>query len=367
MPAAQINREAAPRFKPRNQDFITFRARSLNAFAKAAQQGLLAKIAVATGLQLEEGLTTLKQSYPIPIPPAGFRPKQNPRRFDRMSEREITGKTLPWEAGIGEEVLKLTRPGPVASIFSMPNRAEKFGASGAALVDKLITDRLLAGDTGTHEYDDAAFFGTGKKINPDDPNSPSYENKLAIVLDPMNPIDFVRQVKRKIKTIPHPMHSTKAPMWIDQQLAAFQVSTNNFEVLNDVAKDDDTVVVIKDGVTPVAVTTRTNQERGQFMVIESKSMPDDIAFAFAVGIGAEAPLLVHTLTGIEMLPGGDFMASEAWQAETGTWMMPRIWEIGLESEHAKINGEVLVGADMDVDCILYAPWSTFMINIAAGP
>jgi hypothetical protein len=358
---ATFNREAAPRFKPREHNFTTFRARSLNAFAKGRADGMLAKLAAAQGLTLEEGLTTLQQSYPIPIPIGGFRPAQHPRQFDRAGEREIKGGTLAWQAGVVEELQKLMRPGPVSTLYSMPNRAEQWGASGSALVDKLITARLLAGDTGTHGYDDAAFFGTSKKIAPDDPNSLTYDNKYTLVLDANDPVSFVREVKRRMKKIPHPMSTTDAPQWIDQELSGFIVSTDNFEVLNDVAKDDDTVVVIKDGATPVAATTRSNQERGSFTVIESKSLTDNRIFAIARGPGADAAILVHTLIGIEELPGGDFMAPDAWQAETGTWMMPRIWELDKNSEFAKLNGQILIGADLDVDAILYAPWSVHMI------
>ncbi len=360
---AQVNREALSRFKPREHNFTTFRARSLNAFAKGASQGILAKIAAAQGLVLEEGLTTLKQSYPVPVPTGGFRAAQNPRRFDRAGEREITGGTLPWQAGIGEELKKIARPGPLANLWSIPNRAEQWGASGAALVDKLIVERTLAGATGTHGYDGASFYGVDKLIAPDDPNSPIYTNLYSETVEKVNVLDFIRKVKRRMKKIPHPMHTEKAPQWIDQQLAGFMVSTDNFELFEDVAKDDDRIVIVKDGSTPVAAVTRSNQERGQFTVIESKSMPDDKVIAIASGIGADAIVLVHTLIGVESLPGGDFMAPEAWQAETGTWMMPRIWLIDHNSEHAKINGETLVGADLDVDVILYAPWSSQLYEV----
>lgn len=361
----QLNRDALPRFKPRNHDFSTFRARSLDAFAKGRTDGILGKIAAAQRLTLEEGLTTLQQSYPIPVPIGGFRKAQNPRVYDRPSEREIRGGTLAWQGGMVEELKKLMRPGPVTSLYAMPNRAEQWGASGAALVDKLIVDRLLAGNATTHGYDDVNFFDTGKKIAPDDSDSPTYDNDVTITFDPADPIPFIRDVKRKLKKIPHPMSTADAPQWIDQQLSAFLVSTNNFEVFNDVANDLDRVVPVLNGANVVAAVTRSNQERGQFTVIESKTMTDDVVFAIAAGPGADACVLVHSLIGVESLPGGDFMAPEAWFAETGTWMMPRIWELDRNSEFAKLNQQVLVGADLDVDAILYAPWSIMRVTLGA--
>jgi hypothetical protein len=354
---AILNREALPRYKPPKHDFNTFRARSMNAFAKASSDGILRKIAAAQGLTIEEGLTTLEQSYPVPVPSGGMREAQNPRRFDRMSERTIRGGTLPWQGGISEEVKKLTRPGPVATLWGMPNKAEKFGASCAGVVDKLIVDRLSGGTTGQHGYDDAAFFGANKKINPDDPNSSEYTNNYVEAVNRLEIVEWIRVVKRRLKKIPHPMSTAKAPMWIDQMLGAIMVSTDNFDMFEDIAKRDDEIVVVKNGADIVAATTRVNRERGQFLVIESKNLVDEEVFAFAAGLGAEPAIMVHSLIGVEELPGGDFMAPKAWQAETGTWMMPRMWELDQNSEYAKLNSQVLVGVDMDVDCILYAPWS----------
>lgn len=361
----QANREAFPRFKPREHNFTTFRARSLNAFARGRTDGLLARLATAQRLQLEEGLTTLKQSYPIPVPIGGFRPAQHPRVYDRPSEREITGGTLPWQAGMTEELKKLMRPGPVTTLYAMPNRAEQWGASGAALVDKLIVARLLDGNTGTHGYDNVAFFDTGKKIAPDDADSPTYDNDVTITFDPADPVPFIREAKRKLKLIPHPMSTGDAPQWIDQQLSAFLVSTNNFELFNDIANDVDRVVPVLNGANVVAAVARTNQERGTFAVIESKTMTDDVVFSIAAGPGAEACVMVHSLVGVESLPGGDFVSPDVWFEETGTWMQPRIWELDKNSEFAKLNGQILVGADLDVDAILYAPWSIQRITLGA--
>ncbi len=360
---ATLNREANPRYKPPKHDFNTFRSRSLNAFAKASTDGIVRKIAAAQGLVIEQGLTTLEQSYPVPIPSGGMRPAQNPRRFDRMSERTIRGGVLPFQGGIMEEIRKLTRPGPVATIWGMPNKAEKFGASCAALVDKLIIERLSAGTTGQHGYDDAAFFGTGKKINPDDSNSPTYDNNYVESVNRLELIEWVRTVKRRMKKIPHPMTTDKAPMWIDQYLGAIMVSTENFDMFEDVAERDDEIVVVKNGTDIVAATTRVNREKGQFLVIESKNQDDDEIFAFGAGLGAEPAIMVHSLIGVEELPGGEFMSPMAWQAETGTWMMPRMWDLDQNSEYAKLNGQVLVGIDMDADVILYAPWSVARYEI----
>lgn len=359
----QRNRAADPRFNPGLHTFVSFRARSINAFAKGVSGGILARLAQAQGLQLEEGLATLEQSYPIPVPIGGFREAQYPRRFDRMGERKITGGTLAWQAGIMEETKKLSRPGAVASLWSQPNKAEQFGASGAALLDRLIVTRLLAGDTGTHGYDDVAFFGTAKKIAPDDPESQTYDNKHTIALDVTDPTAFVDEAKKLFKAVPHPMHTPAAPQWIDQELGGLLVSPDRFRVFEKVARDEQKIVVIKDGATPVGGVTIANTDRGSFSVIESKNMPDNRVLGFARGPGAEAAILVHSLIGLEELPGGDFMAQDVWQMETGTWMMPRIWEIDKNSEYAKINGHVLLGADLDVDAILYAPWSAKMFVI----
>jgi hypothetical protein len=360
---AVINREALPRFKPPKHNFTTFRARSINAFAKASTDGILRKLAAAQGMQLEEGLDTLEQAYPVPIPSGGLQKAQNPRVFERMNERVIRGGTLPWQGGMSEELKKITRPGPVTNLYKAPNKAEKWGAAGAALLDNLIVERLRGGTAGTHGYDDAAFFGTDKKINPDNPNSPTYTNNFVVSVAKVEIVKFVRDVRVQMKAVKHPMATTASPMWMDQDLAAFMVSSNNFEMFNDAASNGDEVIVLKNGSDIAAATTIANREKGRFVVIESRTLPDDEVFSFAAGLGAEPAIMVHSLTGMEELPGGDFMASQEWFAETGTWAMPRIWELGANSEYATLNGQVLIGVDLDVDCILYAPWSVHRYKI----
>ncbi|MBK9263051.1 MAG: hypothetical protein IPM54_25015 [Polyangiaceae bacterium] len=357
-----MNRFNDPRYKHAAYNFITFRARLLNAFAGSVSGGLLAKLAAATGLVMEEGLTTLQQTYPVPIPTGGFREAKKPRQFDRWSERSITGGTLPFEAGFAEELKKLTRPGPVATLFNSPNKATQLGQSAQALLDNLLCKRLMAGSSTKHGYDDDFFFKASKKIHPDMPNSPTYGNKHSLTLKKANPIDFVREVNKKCKAVPHPAHSTHAPHWMDQQLAAILCPEDAFDILEDVAVKDELRVTVTSGSATNTVV-EVNKWKGKFTPIEARHLASNKAYAFTRGPGAEAGLLVHSLMGIESLPGGDFMASVDWRAETGTWMMPRIWELGPNTEYAIINKEVLIGGDLDVDAILFAPWSVHEIDL----
>lgn len=365
MAASQITRRAYPRYVPGTGDnlFVDFRMKALDAFMNGISDGLVAKIQGATGLQYEEAIAALEAAYPIPIPTQGFGPATFPRVFGRMKERTIRGATLPWQAGMTEELNKLSRPGPVASVFSQPNAARQFGASGAALIDRLLVQRLLAGSTTTHGYDDANFFGTSKKIVPDDPSSPTYDNKFSATLTLANPVQFYRDVRAKVRTIKHPTSTTAAPAYIDQDVGGIMVSVNNFPYLDDLANKPDIRITVSGMTVPVV---EANPVRNKFVPIESRNMPDNKAYVFTKGPGAQAGFLVHTLMGIETLPGGDFMAQEEWQQETGSWMMPRIWMLGENTEYARLNGKVVIGADMDADCILFSPWSCFEVDLTVS-
>lgn len=364
MSADNITRPAYPTQNPGGgYEFRTFRMGFMAFWGDAQKMGLVAKIQGATGLQIDMATSSLNVSYLAPIPIGRWERAKQPRHFHRMPDAKVDFTVLPFQTGFAEDLRRLMSPGPLVSAFNRPNLTRQMGNGASALVDKCIADKLLAGDTGVHGYFGGPFFKAGQLSVPSDPDSQQWDNKVTITLDPTNTEPFIKEVKRRMTLVPHPAYTPNAPQWIAQELGALLVSPNRFDQLETVWKKDriTTVVAFPDGT--YGALEKSNTVNGTFELIKVNTFPDDRAIALAKGPGADSAILVHSLAGVEGLPGGDFMSPVEWRQRTGSWMMPRIWELGPETEHAKKHSEVLIGGDLDTDCGLYFPPSAMMIVI----
>lgn len=360
MAANPIPRQNDPRYRSNGDQFTAWRSRLVDTFAAKAKTSFVKNIEAALEKTLDEGTRELKPKYPIILPRAAFEEYVGPMVFKTYGETEVEAYTKRWRDGVKEDIRKHLAPGP--SFLKDMNGAASYGQAAVDTVEKHFVDTYLAGTSGTHGFDGAAFFcavdATTKKINPKDAASRSYGNHKALTLKKANPIAFIEALETHFESIPNP--SPKG--YLKLEVAAILAGSTAHKILRDVAEQDKLEIQIINGANTERKTI-SNRWAGRFSLNLSLDMPADKMLVWAKGAQAGVPHMVHSLLGLEEMPGGEFMAADQWQAMTGTWMQPLTTMIGPGSEHCEMYDEILVKAAMDMAVVLHCPWSALLVDL----
>lgn len=357
MAANPIPRQNDPRYVYNADQFNVFRRRLSDVFVTNVQKSFLSRIQSALGVQLDDATKTLKATYPIMLPRAGFEQYVGPMVYKKWSETEVTSTPARWKDGVSEDLRKHMSPGP--SFLRDANAAMQWAQAAIDTAEERLCDVLNAGTSGTHGFDGASFFcavdATTKKINPKDAASRLYGNHKEIELDAANPIAFWEEIEDHFRSIPTP--GQRGDLKLEP---AFALSSSKAQkILRNVAEKKD--LRVKVGATEVVI--EENRWQGTFEPAWTSYLADNEMYVFARGAQAGIPYMVHSLEGIDELFGAEFMSPKEWRSIAGTYLQPLVTMLGPESEHAQKNDEILVKAVMDFDITLMCPWSVLKVEV----
>lgn len=362
MAANAIPRQNLPRFTsddPATQ-FMTWRAQFYDFFLRNRAESPLPMLAEALGVQLEIGTPELEPTFPIALPRVGFREHIDPMTYRRYAETRVKSSPKTWSDGASEDLRRLLAPGP--NMFRDMNFVNQWSQAALDTVEQKWINVLLAGVSGTHEFDSASFFGVvdvaDKLINPKWNQSRSYKNHISLTLDTSDPMAFANALEQHFWTIPTPGQDG----FLKLELAAIVTGNTAHTTLRNLYNNDR--IEVRRGPANDVIEVQ-NTWRGRVRPIRTTYLPANKALAFARGASAGIPFAVHTLTGVEMLPGGDFFAGMPWEQQSGTPMRPLISWTPPPANPTELveNNEIKVKAAMDFAVTPMCPWSVALIDL----